>query len=92
MAYLIYRAHTIVSSASQDENHSTMTSGHFNFLDERNGRRDVHFLRNSRALCESFREAENFGLERAKDWIDYKVLGDKTEPGKLVCFSQRRMY
>jgi hypothetical protein len=40
-----------------------------------NGRRDVHFLRNSRALCESFREAENFGLERAKDWIDYKVLG-----------------
>jgi hypothetical protein len=40
-----------------------------------NGRRDVHFLTNSRALCLSFREAENFGVERAKDWIDRKVLG-----------------
>jgi hypothetical protein len=39
------------------------------------GRRDVHFLTNSQALCLNFRDAENFGVERAKDWIDYKVLG-----------------
>jgi hypothetical protein len=53
----------------------TMAIAHLNFLDEENGRRDVHFLTNSRALCLSFREAENFGVERAKDWIDRKVLG-----------------
>jgi hypothetical protein len=33
------------------------------------------FLTNSQALCPNFRDAEKFGLERAKDWIDRKVSG-----------------
>jgi hypothetical protein len=75
MAYLVYRKHTIVSSASQDE----ITQQWLPFISiswmKDNGRLEVHFLTNSQALCPQFREAENFGLERAKDWIDRKVFG-----------------
>jgi hypothetical protein len=75
MAYLVYRKHTIVSSASQDE----ITQQWLPFISiswmKDNGRLEVHFLTNSQALCPRFREAENFGVERAKHWIDRKVLG-----------------
>jgi hypothetical protein len=75
MAYLVYRKHTIVSSASQDE----ITQQWLPFISiswmKENGRLEVHFLTNSQALCPQFREAENFGVERAKDWIDRKVFG-----------------
>jgi hypothetical protein len=75
MAYLIYREHTIISSASQDEiTQQWLPLISISWMQE-NGRRDVHFLTNSQALCLDFREAENFGLERAKNWIDRKVLG-----------------
>jgi hypothetical protein len=40
-----------------------------------NGRLDVHFLTNSQALRRNFRDAEKYGLERAKEWIDLKVSG-----------------
>jgi hypothetical protein len=57
MAYLIYREHTIISSASQDE----ITQQWLPLISiswtKENGRRDVHFLTNSQALCLSFREA-----------------------------------
>jgi hypothetical protein len=74
MAYVVYREHTIVASASEDE----ITQQCLRFISiswmKDNGRLEVHFLTNSRALSRSFREAENFGVERAKDWIDRKVL------------------
>ena len=75
MVCLTYREHTVISSASQDEiTQQRLPLISISWMKE-NGRRDVHFLTNSRALCLSFREAENFGVERAKDWIDRKVLG-----------------
>jgi hypothetical protein len=40
-----------------------------------NGRRDVHFMANSLALFPNFREAELYGIERARAWIDMKVAG-----------------
>jgi hypothetical protein len=75
MAYFVYREHTIVSSASQDE----ITQQWLPFISiswkKDNGRLEVHFLTNSQALCQNFRDAEKFGVERAKDWIDRKVFG-----------------
>jgi hypothetical protein len=75
MAYLEYRDHTIVASASKDE----ITQQWLPFISiswkKENGRLDVHFLTNSQALYPKFRDAEKFGLERAKNWIDRKVLG-----------------
>jgi hypothetical protein len=52
-----------------------MATAHFDFLVRETGRRDVHFLTNSQALFVNFRDAENFALERAKEWIDRQVLG-----------------
>jgi hypothetical protein len=33
------------------------------------------FYEYGQALCPNFRDAEKYGLERAKDWIDRKVSG-----------------
>jgi hypothetical protein len=75
VAHLLYREHTIVSSASKDE----ITQQWLPFISiswkKENGRLEVEFLTNSQALCPNFRDAEKFGLERAKDWIDRKVSG-----------------
>jgi hypothetical protein len=75
VAYLVYREHTIVSSASQDE----ITQQWLPIISiswkKENGRLDVQFFTNSQALCPNFRDAEKYGLERAKDWIDRKVSG-----------------
>jgi hypothetical protein len=50
MAYLIYRDHTIVSSASQDEiTQQWLPLTSISWVRE-TGRRDVHFLTNSQAL------------------------------------------
>ena len=75
MAYLVYRQHTIVSSASQDEiTQQWLPVISISWM-KNNGRLDVHFLTNRQALCPNFKDAENHGLERARDWIDRKVSG-----------------
>ena len=80
MAYLIYRDHTIVSSASQDEiTQQWLPLISISWVRETD-RRDVHFLTNSQALFMNFRDAEIFALERAKEWIDRKVLGSCRVP------------
>jgi len=75
MAYRIYLEHRIVSSASKDEiTQQWIPIASISWF-KANGRRDVHFLTNSLALFETFREAEHYAVDRAKAWIDPKVSG-----------------
>jgi hypothetical protein len=75
MAHRVYREHTIISSAALDE----ITQQWLPFVSiswkSKDNRSEIQLLTNSQALRASFREAESFGLERAKDWIDRKVFG-----------------
>jgi hypothetical protein len=75
LAYRVHRDHTIVSSASKDEvTQQWMAIVSISWF-KANGRRDVHFLTNSLALFPNFREAELYGIERGRAWIDLKVSG-----------------
>ena len=75
MAHLVYREHTIISSAAQDE----ITEQWLPFVSiswkSKENRTEIHLRTNSQALHANFREAESFGLERAKEWIDHKTFG-----------------
>jgi hypothetical protein len=71
MAHLVYREHTIISSAAQDE----ITQQWLPFVStswkNKENRTEIH-LTNSHALHANFKEAESFGLDGAKEWIDRK--------------------
>jgi oligoribonuclease (3'-5' exoribonuclease) len=75
MAYRLYRDHAIVSSSCKDEITQQWIPIVSISWTKENGRRDVHFMTNSLALFPNFKEAELYGIERARAWIDLKMTG-----------------
>jgi hypothetical protein len=76
MAYLNYRGHTIVSSAVYDGLSGKWKSA-ASASSVKNGTasRQLHFVRNSPELFARFEDAENAGMEAAKNWVDLAARG-----------------
>ena len=73
MAYLLYRDHTIVSSAVYDD-----VSGNWKLNTcvswQANGNEDrFHFIKNALERFSRFEDAENAGLEAGKSWVERKA-------------------
>jgi hypothetical protein len=71
MAYVLYRDHTIVSSAVYDD-----VSGKWKLAAcvswQASGDR-VHFLKNSPEMFSRVEDAEIAGIEYSKNWIDRRL-------------------
>jgi hypothetical protein len=71
MSNLLYRDHTIVSSAVHDDaGGNWKITAYVSWAEDGSPSRRLHFIRNNAERFSRFEDAEMAGMERAKNWVD----------------------
>ena len=70
MSNVLYREHTIVSSAVHDDVGGNWKMTAYVSWAEDEGSRGLHFFRNNAERFSRSEDAEMAGMERAKNWVD----------------------